>query len=67
MGCIQTGSKTIISVNPILHPADKRINSTAQSSPKNKKRSTLKEISRLAYNSKDIRIKNLITLIGSKY
>ena len=66
MGCIQTGSKTIISVNPILRPADKRINSTAQSSPKNKKRSTLKEISRLAYNSKDIRIKNLITLIGSK-
>ncbi len=66
MGCIQTGRKTIISVNPILHPGDKRINSTTQSSPKNKKRSTLKEISRLAYNSKDIKIKNLITLIGSK-
>ena len=37
-----------------------------QSSPTNKKRSTLKELSRLAKISKDIKIKNLITLIDSK-
>ena len=71
MGCIQNGRQTIIKV---AKQNDKNLSenikelSLTQSSPiyKNKKRSTLKELSRLAYISKDIKIKNLVTLINSK-
>ena len=68
MGCIQTGRKTIISANPLLRQNKNESLIITQSSPQNnhKKRSTLKEISRLALNSKDIKIKSLITLIDSK-
>ena len=68
MGCIQTGKRTIISADPLLRTMDKQENFTLNiTSPAyNKKRSTLKAISKLALNSKDIKIKNLITLIDSK-
>ena len=67
MGCIQTGKRTIISTNPLLRSSAKPENLTITlSSPANKKRSTLKEISKLALNSKDIKIKSLINLIESK-
>ena len=67
MGCIQTGRTTIISVNPLLKTNYKQENLTLTlQSPSNKKRSTLKEISKLANNSKNIKIKNLITLIESR-
>ena len=71
MGCIQKGRQTIIKV---AKQNDRNLSenikelAVTQSSPsiKNKKRSTLKELSRLAYMSKDIKIKNLVTLINSK-
>ena len=71
MGCIQKGRQTIIKV---AKPNDKNLGenikelAVTQSSPSNKhkKRSTLKELSRLANMSKDIKIKNLVTLINSK-
>lgn len=68
MGCIQTGRKTIITANPLLRQDKNESLIITQSSPQNnhKKRSTLKEISRLALNSKDIKIKSLITLIDTK-
>ena len=67
MGCIQTGRTTIISVNPHLETNYNKNNLTLTlQSPNNKKRSTLKEISKLADNSKDIKIKSLITLTESK-
>ena len=68
MGCIQKGRKTIISANPLLRSPKNENLIITQSSPQNKskKRSTLNEISRLALNSKDIKIKNLITLVDSK-
>ena len=67
MGCIQTGRRTIISVNPILGQLNKQENLTTMQSPTaNKKRSTLKEITRLAFNSKDIKIKSCISLANSK-
>ena len=72
MGCIVTGRKTIIKGNKIAMPDDKKPGggikelAVTQSSPTNKKRSTLKELSRLAKISKDIKIKNLVTLINSK-
>ena len=75
MGCIQTRKKTIINVTKLIKPDDNNNNgptkeskdlAVTQSSPVNKKRSTLKELSRLANISKDIKIKNLITLINSK-
>ena len=67
MGCIQTGRTTIISVSPLLKTNYKQENLTLNvQSPVNKKRSTLKEISRLANNSKDIKIKNFVTLIESR-
>ena len=71
MGCIQKGRQTIIKVekqnDKNLCDKIKEL-AVTQSSPtcKNKKRSTLKELSRLAYMSKDIKIKNLVTLIDSK-
>ena len=72
MGCIQTRKITIISGNKIIKQNNKNPNgdikelAITQSSPSNKKRSTLKELSRLANMSKDIKIKNLVTLINSK-
>ena len=73
MGCIQTGKRTIINGNKIIKTNGKKPNedikelAVTQSSPtNNKKRSTLKELSRLAKISKDIKIKNLVTLIDSK-
>ena len=67
MGCIQTGRRTIISVNPILGQLNKQENLTTMQSPTaNKKRSTLKEITKLAFNSKDIKIKSCISLANSK-
>ena len=72
MGCIQSGKRTIIKVNNLLESDDKKPNgeikelAVTQSSPSNKKRSTLKELSRLANISKDIKIKNLVTLIETK-
>ena len=72
MGCIQPGKRTIIKTNKLLESDEKKPNgeikelAVTQSSPTNKKRSTLKELSRLAKISKDIKIKNLITLINSK-
>jgi calcium-dependent protein kinase len=72
MGCIQTGKRTIINGCKFIKPDDKTNNGAikdlvvTQSSPINKKRSTLKELSRLANKSKDIKIRNLITLINSK-
>ena len=71
MGCIQSRKQTIIKV---AKQNDKNLCenikelAVTQSSPscKNKKRSTLKELSRLANMSKDIKIKNLVTLINSK-
>ena len=67
MGCIQSGRSTIITVSPLLKTNIKQENLilTLQS-PSNKKRSTLKEISKLASNSKDIKIKNFIQLIESR-
>ena len=61
------GRKTIISANPLLQSStqNENLSITPLYSP-HKKRSTLKEISRLANNSKDIKIKNLITLVDSK-
>ena len=73
MGCIQTGRKIII--NPIIKKSDDEIKdligtqtSTGQNSKqkKNQKRSTLKELSRLAQISKDIKIRNLVNLIKIK-
>ena len=67
MGCIQTGRRTIISVNPILGQLNKQENLTTMQSPTaNKKRSTLKEITKLAFNSKNIKIKSCISLANSK-
>ena len=67
MGCIQTGKRTIISTNPLLRSSAKPENLTITlSSPANKKRSTLKEITKLAFNSKDIKIKSCISLANSK-
>ena len=66
MGCIQTGRTTIISVNPLLKANYKQENLTLTLQSPNKKRSTLKEISKLANNSRNIKIKSLITLIESK-
>ena len=73
MGCIQTRKITIISGNKIIKTNNKNATGTikeltvaTQTIPASKKRSTLKELARLANISKDIRIKNLITLIGSK-
>lgn len=71
MGCIQRRNKAIIKIaKPNEKTESKAIKELAvtQSSPpnKNRKRSTLKELSRLAFMSKDIKIKNLITLIDSK-
>ena len=70
MGCIQTGKGIIINANKITDgkKSKEEIKELAvtQSSPTNKKRSTLKELSRLAKISKDIKIKNLVTLIESK-
>ena len=77
MGCVQTGRKTIINVNKMTKPNDKNESGIkelagTQSTHANvnvkahQKRSTLAELSRLAYMSKDIKIKNLITLINSK-
>ena len=70
MGCFQTGRRIIINSNKMIKSNDKNEKDLAvtQSSPsnRNKKRSTLKELSRLAQMSKDIKIKNLITLINSK-
>ena len=71
MGCIQTRKKIIITSGNIKSEdkkPDGQIKDLAvtQSSPINKKRSTLKELYRLANESKDIKIKNLITLINSK-
>jgi calcium-dependent protein kinase len=71
MGCIQPGKRTIIKTNKLLESEKKPSGeikelAVTQSSPTNKKRSTLKELSRLANISKDIKIKNLITLINSK-
>ena len=71
MGCIQNRRQTIIKV---AKQDDKNLCenikelAVTQSSPsyKNKKRSTLKELSILANMSKDIKIKNLVTLINSK-
>jgi len=71
MGCIQNRRQTIIKV---AKQDDKNLCenikelAVTQSSPSNKhkKRSTLKELSRLANMSKDIKIKNLVTLINSK-
>ena len=77
MGCVQTGKKTIINVNKMMKTNDKNESGIkelagTQSTPvnvntkANQKRSTLAELSRLANMSKDIKIKNLITLINSK-
>ena len=72
MGCIQTGKRTIIKTNKLLEPEEKKPSgeikelSVTQSSPTNKKRSTLKELNRLAEISKNIKIKNLIQLINQK-
>ena len=72
MGCIQTGKRTIIKMNKLNDSEEKKPGggikelAVTQSSPTNKKRSTLKELSRLANISKDIKIKNLIQLINSK-
>ena len=71
MGCIQKGRNIIIKVanqNDRNISGDIKELAITQSSPddKKKKRSTLKELSRLANMSKDIKIKNLITLINSK-
>ena len=72
MGCIQTGRKTIVNGCKFLKPDEKTNNGAmkdliiTQSSPMNKKRSTLKELCNLANRSKDIKIRNLITLINSK-
>jgi calcium-dependent protein kinase len=71
MGCIQPGKRTIIKTNKLLESEKKPSGeikelAVTQSSPTNKKISTLKELSRLANISKDIKIKNLITLINSK-
>ena len=71
MGCIYSRQKITISSNN-NKPEDKKPGgqikelAVTHCSPTNKKRSTIKELSRLANNSKDIRIKNLITLINSK-
>ena len=65
MGCIQTGRKIIIATSPSLKSSNQENLSITQSSRSNK-RSTLKGLSTLAQNSKDIKIKNLITLINSK-
>ena len=71
MWCIQKGRNIIIKVanqNDRNISGDIKELAITQSSPddKKKKRSTLKELSRLANISKDIKIKNLITLINSK-
>ena len=67
MGCIQSGRRIIISVNPLLQSSTQNENlSITPLCPSHKKRSTLKEISRLANNSKNIKIKSLVTLIDSK-
>ena len=72
MGCIQPRKNIIINGNKIKKPDGKKgiegIKELAvtQSSPANKKRSTLKELSRLAKISKDIKIRNLVKLIESK-
>ena len=65
MGCIQSRKNSIIKVQKRSMGTIKELAIT-QSSPTNKKRSTLKELSRLAQISKDIKIKNLITLINSQ-
>ncbi len=54
MGCIQPGKRTIIKTSKLLESDEKKPNgeikelAVTQSSPTNKKRSTLKELSRLA-------------------
>ena len=67
MGCIQTGKKIIINSNLLINSINKPESLTRTiSSPNNKKRYTLNEISKLALNSKEIKIKNLITQGQSK-
>ena len=68
MGCIQTGKRIIINklIDEKKPGGGIKELAVTQSSTTNKKRSTLKELSRLANISKDIKIKNLIQLINSK-
>ena len=72
MGCIQPRKKIIINGNKIIKINEKNPQGAikelvvTQSCSPNKKRSTIKELSRLAKISKDIRIRNLVTLIDSK-
>ena len=69
MGCIQPGKRAIINGKMMGKKPNEDIKElavTQSSPPNNKKRSTLKELSRLAKISKDIKIKNLVTLIDSK-
>ena len=72
MGCIQSRKVVVVKGNNLLESDHKKSSgeikelAVTQSSPTNKKRSTLKELSRLAKISKDIKIKNLVTLIESK-
>ena len=67
IGGIHMRRKTIISANPLLQSStqNENLSITPIYSP-HKKRSTLKELCNLANRSKDIKIRNLITLINSK-
>ena len=73
MGCVQRGKKIIINANKIIEincksPDNSILMDLPQSKipDNNKKRSTLKEIVKLANMSKDIKLKNLATLINAK-
>ena len=65
MGCIQTGRRIIIASSPSLKSNNPE-NLTITQSARSNKRSTLKGLSDLSHNYKDLKIKNLITLIHTK-
>ena len=73
MGCIQGGRKIIINTNKLIETNHKMSsNETLMKLPESKilpnphKRSTLKEILKLANMSKNMKLKNLATLINAK-
>ena len=71
MGCVQKGRKIIINANKIIEincksPNDEVIMQISESKTPNQKRQTLKEILNLAKKAKNIKLKNLATLIDAK-
>ena len=68
MGCVQKGRKIIINANKIIeinckNPNDDVIMELSDSKAPDKKRHTLKEILNLAKMAKNIKLKNLATLV----